>query len=149
VTTGEPEPTLYDSLDDAESVDGDGPPPAERPPLTADDLRAWVRRLAPLTLAAGVYLGASGATGLLGPAANQEAGGALLPPGATPAGELDDVLTVDHVAALLKLGRNAVYEAVGRGEIPHRRIGKQIRFSRRGIMRWLASCEAAEDKEYR
>jgi len=60
----------------------------------------------------------------------------------------DDVLTVEEVAALLKLGRNSVYDAVGRREIPHARIGKQIRFSRAAIMRWLSSCEAA-DKEHR
>ena len=59
----------------------------------------------------------------------------------------DDVLTVDGVAALLKLGRNGVYEAVGRNEIPHRRIGKQIRFSRRGIMRWLESWSLQGAKE--
>ena len=37
--------------------------------------------------------------------------------------------------------------AVGRGEIPHRRIGKQIRFSRRGIMRWLRSWSSQDAEE--
>jgi excisionase family DNA binding protein len=59
----------------------------------------------------------------------------------------DDVLTVEQVASLLKLGRNAVYDAVARQAIPHRRIGRLIRFSRAGLMRWLAACEAA-DKEH-
>ncbi len=59
----------------------------------------------------------------------------------------DDVLTVEGVAELLKLGRNAVYDAVNRRELPHRRIGKQIRFSRRGLMRWLASWSLQGAKE--
>lgn len=63
-------------------------------------------------------------------------------------GDAADVLTVEEVAALLKVGRNAIYDAVTRREIPHARIGKQIRFSRAAIVRWLSSCEAA-DKEHR
>ena len=59
----------------------------------------------------------------------------------------DDVLAVEDAAVLLKLGRNAVYEAVGRGEIPHRRIGKQIRFSRQGLMRWLGSWSLQDAQE--
>jgi excisionase family DNA binding protein len=51
--------------------------------------------------------------------------------------ESDAVLDVEQVAALLRIGRNSVYEAVGRNEMPHRRIGKQIRFSRAAILRWL------------
>src|SRR5262245_16551801 len=49
----------------------------------------------------------------------------------------DDVLDVTEVARLMRVGRNTVYELVGRNQIPHRRLGKQIRFSRAAIMRWL------------
>lgn len=49
-----------------------------------------------------------------------------------------EVLDVEAVAALLKLGRNAVYDACARGEIPHRRIGKSLRFSKSAILNWLA-----------
>lgn len=49
----------------------------------------------------------------------------------------DAVLDVEQVASLLRIGRNSVYEAVARNEMPHRRIGKQIRFSRAAIFRWL------------
>jgi excisionase family DNA binding protein len=59
----------------------------------------------------------------------------------------DVVLDVDEVAALLRLGRNTIYELVGRNEIPHRRCGKQIRFSRAAIMRWLDSCGRAVAKK--
>ena len=49
-----------------------------------------------------------------------------------------DVLTVAEAAALLRVGRNAMYELIGRGAVPHQRIGKAIRLSRRSLMRWLA-----------
>lgn len=62
--------------------------------------------------------------------------------GSNQGGELrahdgDDVIDVPGAMALLKLGRSAVYDACGRGEIPHRRIGKHIRFSRAALLRWL------------
>jgi excisionase family DNA binding protein len=55
----------------------------------------------------------------------------------------DAVLDVDSVAALLDVGRNAVYEACARREIPHRRVGKRILFSRSALLRWLG-CDANE-----
>jgi excisionase family DNA binding protein len=42
----------------------------------------------------------------------------------------DEVLNVEDVARVLRVGRNTIYELVGRHEIPSRRLGKQIRFSR-------------------
>jgi excisionase family DNA binding protein len=60
---------------------------------------------------------------------------------------IDAVLNVEEVACLLRIGRNTVYELVGRNEIPHRRLGKQIRFSRRALMRWLNSWSSQGAKE--
>src|SRR5262245_34394024 len=55
-----------------------------------------------------------------------------------------EVLTVDEGARFLKIGRNALYDVIGRGEVPHQRIGKTIRISRSQLVRWLAgSCEVA------
>jgi excisionase family DNA binding protein len=51
----------------------------------------------------------------------------------------DDVLAVADLARMLRIGRNSVYGLVARNQIPHRRLGKQIRFSRAAVMRWLAS----------
>lgn len=59
----------------------------------------------------------------------------------------DDVLDVADVARLLRIGRNTVYELVGRNAIPHRRLGKQIRFSRAAIMRWLDRWSLQDAKE--
>ena len=59
----------------------------------------------------------------------------------------DDVLDVVQVARVLRIGRNTIYELVGRNAIPHRRLGKQIRFSRAAIMRWLDSWSSHGAKE--
>lgn len=52
----------------------------------------------------------------------------------------DAVLDVEEVARLLRVGRNTIYELVARNQIPHRRLLKQIRFSRASVMAWLGSC---------
>jgi excisionase family DNA binding protein len=58
----------------------------------------------------------------------------------------DDVLDVREAAALLRMGRNAIYDACGRGELPHRRIGNRLRFSRAALAAMVGlvwSCECA------
>jgi excisionase family DNA binding protein len=58
-----------------------------------------------------------------------------------------DVLTVDEAAVFLRIGRNALYDAIGRGDVPHRRIGKTIRLSRAALVQWLGrSCGAASTR---
>jgi excisionase family DNA binding protein len=57
------------------------------------------------------------------------------------------VLDVEETARLLRVGRNTVYELVGKNEIPHRRLGKQIRFSRDALMSWLGSWSSRDAKE--
>ncbi len=59
----------------------------------------------------------------------------------------DDVLDVRGAMALLKLGRDAIYSGCARQIIPHRRIGRHIRFSRAALMRWLDSCGHEGAKE--
>src|SRR6185436_19473686 len=59
----------------------------------------------------------------------------------------DDVIDVIGVARMLHVGRNKVYEMVARNEIPHRRFGRSIRFSRTAIMRWLNSWSPRIAKE--
>lgn len=58
-----------------------------------------------------------------------------------------DVLDVPQVAQLLGVGRNTIYTLVGRNQIPHRRLGKAIRFSRAGVMSWLASWSSRDAEE--
>ena len=58
-----------------------------------------------------------------------------------------DVLTVPEAAKLLRVGRNGLYEAIARGEVPHRRIGRKILLSQTAIVRWLEgwSLQVAEE----
>jgi excisionase family DNA binding protein len=51
----------------------------------------------------------------------------------------DDVLTFEEARELLKIGRTALYAAIARNQVPHRKVGKQIRFSRAALMVWLSS----------
>jgi excisionase family DNA binding protein len=53
----------------------------------------------------------------------------------------DDVLTAHEAAELLRISRWSLYEAANRGEVPHRRIGKRMLFSRRALMLWLSSAD--------
>jgi DNA binding domain, excisionase family len=53
-----------------------------------------------------------------------------------------DVIAAAEVAALLGVCRRAVYDAAGRGEIPHRRLGRRVLFSRSAVLDWL-SCKSS------
>lgn len=48
-----------------------------------------------------------------------------------------DVLTVDDVAALLKLTRKGVYGLVAARRIPHFKVSNRVRFSRSDVVAWL------------
>ena len=52
-----------------------------------------------------------------------------------------DIMTATEVGRYLGLSRNAVYDAAGRGEIPHRRVGRRLIFSRAAIVVWLGAKE--------
>lgn len=46
-------------------------------------------------------------------------------------------MTADEVAALLRVDRKTVYEAVARGDLPCARLGRRVLFSRAALLRWL------------
>ena len=48
------------------------------------------------------------------------------------------VLTVKEVMASLRMSKNAVYEAIGRGEIPSIKVGRKILIPRQQYERLLA-----------
>jgi excisionase family DNA binding protein len=59
---------------------------------------------------------------------------------------LPEVLTVREAAAVLRVGRNQLYQAVGRGELRSVRIGRSIRIPKQALLdllarsnRWMAS----------
>ena len=58
-----------------------------------------------------------------------------------------EVMTAAEVGAFLGLSRNSVYEAAARGEIPCRRVGRRLIFSRQAIVVWLRHERAASESE--
>jgi excisionase family DNA binding protein len=51
------------------------------------------------------------------------------------------ILTVDELAALLRVERKTVYAAITRGDIPGvRRVGRSIRISRDAVLDWLRTA---------
>ncbi len=50
---------------------------------------------------------------------------------------LPEILTVEEVAEWLRVNRKTVYEAASRDEIPCRKIGRILRFSREAVVQWL------------
>jgi excisionase family DNA binding protein len=63
--------------------------------------------------------------------------------------DAEAVLDVEDIATLLRIGRNTVYSLVAKNQIPHRRLGKSIRFSRAAVMSWLSSWSSrvAEERQ--
>lgn len=59
------------------------------------------------------------------------------PPPPTQAAE---VLNADEVAVFLRVDRKTVYDYAKRGQIPHRRLGKRLLFSRSALVAWLADA---------
>jgi len=53
----------------------------------------------------------------------------------------DEVLTLSEVASLLKLSTDAVLSRVQIGDLPARRFGDEWRFSKLGVLAWLAEGE--------
>ena len=52
--------------------------------------------------------------------------------------DLPAILTVDELAALLRVNRKTAYDAISQGRIPGaRRVGRAIRVSRDAVLKWL------------
>ncbi len=58
--------------------------------------------------------------------------------------DTDDLLTLDEVAALLKLPKSWIYERTRRKLIPHVKLGKYLRFPRAALSRWVHADDSAE-----
>ncbi len=58
-----------------------------------------------------------------------------------------DVLTVEEARQILRLGRNAAYEAIRRGEIPVLRFGRRIVVPRAALERMLSEAGKAEPNQ--
>jgi excisionase family DNA binding protein len=53
---------------------------------------------------------------------------------------LPEVLTAPEAAAILRIGRNQLYQAVGRGELSAIRIGRSIRIPKQALLDLLADA---------
>ena len=51
--------------------------------------------------------------------------------------ELGPILTVPETAEYLKLSKSKVYNLVQRNQIPHLKIGKNVRIRRSDLLKWL------------
>jgi excisionase family DNA binding protein len=58
--------------------------------------------------------------------------------------DLPDVLTVDQVADVLSICRNAAYEAVRTGQVRHVKIGRTIRVPKMAVEELLAGYDATQ-----
>jgi excisionase family DNA binding protein len=65
----------------------------------------------------------------------------------TPDAGTDEVLTLEEVAALLKLSVEAVRSRALEGDLPGRRFGKEWRFARAAVLAWLAHGETREPRK--
>jgi excisionase family DNA binding protein len=52
------------------------------------------------------------------------------------------VLTVREAAAILRVGRNQLYQAVGRGELAAVRIGRSIRIPKQALVDLLTAASS-------
>lgn len=58
----------------------------------------------------------------------------------------DDVLTIDELAAYLKIPTSTIYKLVREGKIPSQKVGRHWRFRKASINRWLDETEANHPK---
>jgi excisionase family DNA binding protein len=53
---------------------------------------------------------------------------------------LGDVLTIDELAAYLKIAKSTLYKLAQEGRLPGLKVGRHWRFRREAIDRWLESA---------
>ncbi len=53
----------------------------------------------------------------------------------------DNVLTIDELAAYLKISKSTLYKLAQKGEVPGQKVGKHWRFRRDIIDQWLAASK--------
>lgn len=54
-----------------------------------------------------------------------------------PERDLPAVMTAKQMAQLLRISERSVYEKARLGQLPHRRMGRQVRFYRDSVLEWL------------
>lgn len=49
----------------------------------------------------------------------------------------DDVMTIDELAAYLKLSKSTLYKLAQEGKVPGQKVGRHWRFRKKSIDQWL------------
>lgn len=62
-----------------------------------------------------------------------------------PNGEAKEIMSVKQVAQFLGLDANLIYIRCMKGDIPHFRIGKQYRFKKEEILKWVKTQKGHPD----
>lgn len=57
-----------------------------------------------------------------------------------------EILTIDELAAYLKISKSTLYKLVREGKIPSQKVGRHWRFRKEAIDRWLDETPAEEPK---
>lgn len=52
-----------------------------------------------------------------------------------------EILTIDELAAYLKISKSTLYKLVREGKIPSQKVGRHWRFKKTAIDRWLEDRE--------
>jgi len=52
--------------------------------------------------------------------------------------KVNDILTIDEAAELLRIPRSTVYKLAQQDRIPAQKVGRQWRFHRRTLEKWIA-----------
>lgn len=60
---------------------------------------------------------------------------------------MDDVLTLEELAAYLKVSETTAYSLVRSGDIPGRKVGREWRFLRERVVNWLMQAGTEDDME--
>ncbi len=58
----------------------------------------------------------------------------------------DDVMTIDELAAYLKLSKSSLYQFARAGKVPGVKIGEQWRFQKSAIDEWMRSGAASKTR---
>ena len=61
--------------------------------------------------------------------------------------QADDVMTIDELAAYLKLSKSSLYQFARAGKVPGVKIGEQWRFQKIAIDEWMRSGAAPKARD--
>ena len=59
----------------------------------------------------------------------------------------NEVLTIDELAAYLRISKSTTYKLVREGQIPSQKVGRHWRFRKEMIDRWLDQREHTENSD--